>query len=103
MNKKFFNQLLISAIHGDSSSQYELGVLYFDGEGVTKDYKQALKWFTRSAERGNSSAQYELGLMHKGGYGTPVDPIEALKWFTKAAAQGNSDAKKRINEIKNKL
>ena len=36
--------------------------MYDKGEGVTQDYKQAFKWFTKSAELGNTDAQRQLKL-----------------------------------------
>ena len=30
---------------GDAEAQYNLGFMYHKGDGVTKDYKQAVKWY----------------------------------------------------------
>ena len=38
--------------------------MYYNGDGVLKDYKQALKWFTKAAEQGYADAQYNLGIMY---------------------------------------
>ncbi len=31
-----------------------VGVMSRDGEGVTQDYKEAVKWFRKAAEQGNT-------------------------------------------------
>ena len=33
---------------------------YYNGSGVTEDYKEAFKWSTKSAEQGNAVAQFQL-------------------------------------------
>ena len=37
---------------GDAEAQTTLGGMYADGQGVAKDYKQAVKWYRKSAEQG---------------------------------------------------
>ena len=40
------------AKQGDASAQYNLGVMYGNGQGVPQDYKAALEWYTLAAEQG---------------------------------------------------
>ena len=49
---------------GNEIAQEWLGYMYFSGEGVTKDYKQAIYWYLKAAEQGNDSALNNLGKMH---------------------------------------
>ena len=49
---------------GDSAAQYNLGMMYKNGEGVPKDYKKALKWYRLAVEQGFLIAPYNLGLMY---------------------------------------
>ena len=37
-----------------------LGGCYYDGDGVTRDYKEAVKWLTKSAEQGYEDAKKAL-------------------------------------------
>ena len=39
-----------SAEQGDATAQYNLGVCYYNGQGVAQDNKKAVYWFTKSAE-----------------------------------------------------
>jgi TPR repeat protein len=36
----------------DASAQYNLGVMYENGQGVPQDYKTAVKWYRLAAEQG---------------------------------------------------
>ena len=51
------------AEQGDADAQYSLGVIYYNGQGVTQDYAEAVKWYLKAVEQGHESAQYNLGLM----------------------------------------
>src|SRR5450756_771360 len=42
------------AKQGNADAQTELGVMYDNGQGVTQDYKEALKWFQLAAAQGLS-------------------------------------------------
>ena len=61
--------------------QYNLGFMYYKGEGVPHDYEAAVKWYTLAAEQGNSNAQNNLGLMFANGQGLPEDFIYAHMWL----------------------
>jgi uncharacterized protein len=41
-----------SAQHGDAKAEIELGSMYYYGEGVSRDYSEALRWFRRAADQG---------------------------------------------------
>ena len=43
------------AEQGHAEAQYKLGVLYINGQGVTEDYEEAVKWFHKAAELGLDS------------------------------------------------
>jgi TPR repeat protein len=48
---------------GNSTAQYNLGLIYHDGRGVGENFREAAKWFKAAAENGLADAQYNLGLM----------------------------------------
>ena len=52
------------AEQGDASAQFNLGLMYYDGEGVPQNYKTAVKWYSLAAEQGYADAQFNLGLMY---------------------------------------
>jgi uncharacterized protein len=63
--------------------------MYELGQGVPKDYKEAIKWCRVAAENGLAEAQFTLGFSYVEGRGVPKDYKEAIKWYRLAAAQGN--------------
>ena len=75
------------AEQGDNLAQYNLGVVYEHGEGVTQDPKTAVKWYTLAAEQGDTTAQFNLGLIYRNGKGIPQNYKAAIKWYTFAAEQ----------------
>lgn len=93
---KILEQTKEAAERGEASAQYNLGLHYVDGRGVTKDNAEAAKWFRKAAEQGNANGQFELGYMYESGKGVAKDQAEAAKWYQKAAAQGNTDAMRRL-------
>jgi uncharacterized protein len=52
--KESFGLLKPLAEQGIAEAQYNLGVMYKNGQGVSQDYKEAIKWYRISAERGNA-------------------------------------------------
>jgi TPR repeat protein len=50
------------AEQGDAEAQFNLGVMYANGEGVPKDDVEAVKWYRKSAEQGYALAQFNLGV-----------------------------------------
>ena len=85
-----FTELLPLAQQGNADAQTELGFMYYNGEGVLQDYKEAGKWFRLSADQGNSDGQYNLGVLYENGAGVPQDQKEAGKWYRLAAEHGNA-------------
>lgn len=77
---------------GTPQEQYKLGNVYYRGEGVQKDYMQALKWYRMAADQDLADAQYMMGLMYDHGEGVPQDFLAAVDWYRKAAEQGNVPA-----------
>ncbi|PIR00341.1 MAG: hypothetical protein COV66_07620 [Nitrospinae bacterium CG11_big_fil_rev_8_21_14_0_20_45_15] len=77
-------------------------MMYRDGLGVTKDYKEAVKWFRKAAEQGFARGQAYLGAMYFDGEGVPKDDKEAVKWLRKAAEQGDILALNALRKITQK-
>ena len=48
--------LITRAQNGDVAAQFDLGLMYSNGNGVPKDSSEAVKWFRKAAEHGNTSA-----------------------------------------------
>ena len=64
-----FAETRTKAEQGDAKAQSNLGVMYYKGQGVTRNYAEAAKWFRKAAEQGFAEAQYNLGVMYYKGQG----------------------------------
>lgn len=73
---------------GTPEDQYKLGNVYYRGEGVPKDYMQAVKWYRMAADQGMPESQYMMGVIYDRGEGLPQDFAEAVAWYRKSAEQG---------------
>ena len=76
----------------DSQTQHDLGVMYFKGVGVQKNYSAAYRWFYMAANQGHARAQNNLAVMLSKGNGVRQNNQEAYIWFLKAAEQGLADS-----------
>lgn len=94
--KKGVNALTALAEQGYPEAQCELGGIHCKGQGVDRDYEQALKWYGGAAEQGYAEAQYQLGWMYKGGLGVEKNTTKALEYFQLAANQGHFFAKHAV-------
>lgn len=80
------------AEHGNAIAQYNLGVMYYKGDGVPQSYPNAVFWYRHAAWQGDASAQLGLGVLCYNGQGTLQSYTEALTWFRQAADQGSVQA-----------
>ena len=88
-----FNEVKESAEQGDAEAQFNLGIMYYTGEGTLTDKKQAFYWYKKSAEQGIAEAQFILGVMYDTGEGTLTDKKQAAFWIRKSYKNGLEEAK----------
>ena len=101
---KIFNLL---AAKGNASAQFNLGLMYYNRQGVPSDYKKAadlssLLLVELIGIRSNAKAQYNLGYMYDNGVGVGQDYQEAAKWYLSAAARGNASAQSNLGLLYHK-
>lgn len=84
---------------GNVAAQCSLGLMFYKGEGVVQDFKEAIKWFNLAAKGRSREAQYYLGNCYYQGQGVQQDSEEAVKWYRKAAELGYEDASKKLKKI----
>lgn len=89
------------AERGDCDAQYALGLLYFNGLGVRKNYNTALTWWGRAANQEQQQALYSMGIIYshgnipyttlncKRGCGQSKNLVESYKWFSLAKEHGS--------------
>ncbi|MGB9197426.1 MAG: GAF domain-containing protein [Terriglobales bacterium] len=87
------------AEQGDADAEWQLGILYHNGDGVPKDDAIAVQWFERAAEQGYVNAQSTLGAYYEAGRGVPQDFSKAYTWSVLALAQGDENSKFRLQDL----
>jgi TPR repeat protein len=78
----------------------QIGYLYYNGYGITKDFVIAMDWFTKASGMGSGTAMDWIASMYENGEGVSKSKKKAIEWAEKAIAAGNKDAQKRINRLK---
>ena len=87
-----------AAERGSAEDKYNIGNDYYNGNGVNKDYAEAIKWYRKAAEQGDVRSQLKLGECYYNGNGVNKDYAEAVKWWRRAAEQGNANAQLKLGE-----
>ncbi len=78
---------------GHASAQYNIAMMYANGESVFVDYQQAAYWFGLSARQNFTPAQFRLGEMYYFGNGGLERNLDkAVELLQKAAKGGDADA-----------
>jgi TPR repeat protein len=62
---------------GNAAAQYNLALMYDEGEGVIEDDREAVKWYRLAAEQGDANAQGNLGVLYFSGAGVIQDNVYA--------------------------
>jgi len=89
-------ELRSPAEQGVASAQFNLGLLYANGQGVSKDDAQARQWYEKAAAQGHADAQVNLGILFVYGRGVQQDYKMAVYWLRLSANQGNDLAQRKL-------
>lgn len=87
-----FREFTIAAEEGLDLAQYNLGILYFTGQGVEQDFDAAFRWTEAAALQGHAAAQLNLGSLYYFGNGVREDRDKAVEWYGNSARAGNAAA-----------
>ena len=68
--------------------------MYYTGQGVPQDFKEAVGWYTKAAEQGYLLAQGNLAMLYAD-EDSMKDRIKAHMWLSIAGANGNTSAKNK--------
>ncbi|MBR1135476.1 MULTISPECIES: tetratricopeptide repeat protein [Bradyrhizobium] len=81
-----------SALKGDPTAAYEVGVRFAEGKGIAANYEEAAKWYDRAAQAGLIPAVFRLGTFYEKGLGVKKDADIARRYYVVAAERGNAKA-----------
>lgn len=91
------------AERGISVAQFNLGGMYFNGEGVEKrDYDKAKKWFMRCALQGSPEGEYGLGMLYEYGKGVKQNYEKAIERYKKAKEGGYKLGEESLSRVEKK-
>jgi len=80
-------------------AQYNLGLMYELGLGVTTSQSRAAGWYRLAAEQNNVDAQHHLGELYLSGAGVNLDHAVGLEWLEKSAQNGHADIYLRLGQL----
>ena len=70
---------------GDANAQYNLARMFLDGNGTTKDVRQAARWLYLAADKGHIESEALLGQLLFNGYDrSPPQRAKGLMWLSLA-------------------
>ncbi len=82
--------------------QFNIGLMFANGDGVPKNPVQAAKWFEKAARQGHADAQFRLGGLYWTGELGEKDVARALEWLQRAAASGHRRARGLLAKIRDR-
>ncbi len=101
-NKDFAKALAFFRRAADANfalAEVNLGSLYFNGQGVARDDKEAAKWDRLAADQGLAPAQANLGLMYIHGQGVGIDYVEGQRLLRLASDQNFAPALNALGDL----
>lgn len=96
---KAINLCLNSAEQGYPPAQNMVGVFYYNGIVLTKDFNKARKYFTKATSQCYPEAQFNLAKIFQNGDGVTKNLSKAIVLYTKASQQGHLIAKLNLGNI----
>ena len=78
-----------AAGRGNAEALRRLGFMYYHGEGVRQDNRQAERLFVQSANAGDVESASNLAKMYEFGMGVAQDDALAAEWYRRAAEMGD--------------
>ena len=100
-NLEGIKYIVESAKGGYSSAEFQLGLLYLEGNYFDKNFEKAFYYMQSAAIKGNMFACNRLGHFYRDGIGVIENKELAIYWYEQAIKLGYSHATSYIAEILN--
>ncbi|MHA1539969.1 MAG: tetratricopeptide repeat protein [Alphaproteobacteria bacterium] len=84
---------------GNVGAMVNLGRMTHKGEGVPRNFQQAIGWFLDAAKEGDREARNNLKIMYNNGHGTRPDFEPVLAFYEDYAASGTPDDKYELGAM----
>jgi hypothetical protein len=76
---------------GHPAAQYNVGVMFEKGQGVSQDWASAARWYLEAAEGGDIDAQLKVATLYESGIGLAADAREAELWYRRVMANPRAE------------
>ena len=83
--------LALSCDGGIAAGCINLGVMYFEGEGVKPDKQKAAASYDKACDRGDAKGCFTLGLLYEYGEGVKQDTLQAAALYAKVCDGGHAE------------
>ncbi len=93
------NEIIKLANKGNADAQCELGIRYYRGKEIEKNYDEAVKLFREAIDKGSARALRCLGICYYEGNGVPQSLEETYNYLEKAANKDDIEAQFLMGEI----
>lgn len=97
MPEKAVDYFKKAAESGLAEAQHNYGMACLRGDGIERNFADAVEWLSKSSAQGNSVSALRLGRMYLTGSGVPQDYAEAARWYR----TGGSSLAEMIEESEN--
>jgi TPR repeat protein len=84
---------------GLAEAQYNLGIMYASGRGVSLSFSRAPLGDAEAAAQGVVEVQFNLGTLYATGSGVTKDLLQAVKWLTLASESGSAEAQYNLGAL----
>jgi len=104
VRQAFGTQILSSELNrmitgtGSTTSAYYfvMGMTYYSGLKVKKDYKRSLGYFHEAVLHGNTESYLYLGIQYEKGHGVKWDRKKAFEYYKNGAHHGDADCQSEV-------
>ena len=93
--KAALKPLHVAAENNISNAQYNLALMYYQGDGVKQNIKKSAQWLEKAAENGHKRAIANIGRI----YMQLMDFKKARYWLQINAKSGDKEAELLLKEI----
>ena len=97
-NSKAFELFQKAAEKNHVDAMFRLGICYYNGEGISKNYGRAFELFQKAAEKNHLNAMFRLGACYYYGRGVDKDEVKAFELFNEAAEKNHLNAIYHLGE-----
>lgn len=93
--KAAFKPLRVAAENNISNAQYNLALMYYQGDGVKQNIKKSAQWLEKAAKNGHKGAIANIGRI----YMQLMDFKKARHWLEINVKNGDKEAEMLLKEI----